>query len=300
MREQPFEVSSGEVRLVGTLCLPDDFPGSFAGALLLNGSGPLDRDSNMPKQRLDVANTFAHALAALGVASLRYDKRGVGESTGSYLNAGLVEETEDARVALAALRSDERCNGRVAVIGHSVGATIAIQLARSSPPPDAYVLLAGAAMSGAEVMEWQSHRIATTLPAPARWMASRIERRQARDRDQLLASTGDTMRLHREEMPARWFREYMAYDPASDLGAIAGPVLAITGGKDIQVDAGDVDRMRLLVTGPFVGETPDNLTHLLRSDEHRPGIRRYAAQLRRPVDPMLVERVATWTAATLR
>jgi len=98
MREQPFEVSSGEVRLVGTLCLPDDFPGPFAGALLLNGSGPLDRDSNMPKQRLDVANTLAHALAARGVASLRYDKRGVGESTGSYLSAGLSEETEDARV----------------------------------------------------------------------------------------------------------------------------------------------------------------------------------------------------------
>ena len=231
---------------------------------------------------------------------LRYDKRGVGESTGSFLAAGLFEETGDARVALAALRSDEGCNGRVAVIGHSVGATIAMRLARSTPPPEAYVLLAGAAISGAEVMEWQSHRIATTLPAPARWMASRIERRQANDRDRLLASTGDTILLDREEMPARWFREYMAYDPKSDLGAIAGPVLAITGSKDIQVDAGDVDRMRLLVTAPFVGETPDNLTHLLRSDEHRPGIRRYAAQLRGPVDPMLVERVATWTAATLR
>ena len=166
MREQPFEVGAGEVRLVGTLCIPDD-AGPFPGALLLNGSGPLDRDSNMPEQRLDVANTLAHALAALGVASLRYDKRGVGESTGSYLAAGLSEETEDARVALAVIRSDERCNGRVAVIGHSVGATVAMRLARKSPPPDAYVLLAGAAKSGAEVMEWQSHRIATTLPAPA-------------------------------------------------------------------------------------------------------------------------------------
>ena len=299
MREQPFEVGAGEVRLVGTLCIPDD-AGPFPGALLLNGSGPLDRDSNMPEQRLDVANTLAHALAALGVASLRYDKRGVGESTCSYLAAGLSEETEDARVAFAAIRSDERCNGRVAVIGHSVGATVAMRLARKSPPPDAYVLLAGAAKSGAEVMEWQSHRIATTLPAPARWMASRIERRQARDRGRLLASTSDTVRLHRVEMPARWFREYMTYDPAGDLGTIAGPVLAITGGKDIQVDAGDLDRIRRLVTGPFVGETPDNLTHLLRSDDHPPGIRRYSAQLERPVDPGLVERVATWTAATLR
>ena len=54
-----------------------------------------------------------------------------------------------------------------------------------------------------------------------------------------------------------------------------------------------------MVTGPFEGETPDDLTHVLRRDQHSPGLHRYAEQLRAPVDADLVERVATWTRAQL-
>ena len=57
------EVWSGDVRLEGTLSVPDD-PGLHPAALLLNGSGPLDRDSNMAGQRLDVAKALATSLAA--------------------------------------------------------------------------------------------------------------------------------------------------------------------------------------------------------------------------------------------
>ena len=99
-------------------------------ALLLNGSGPLDRDSNMPGQVLNVAPALASALAARGVASLRFDKRGVGESGGEYLTTGFDLETSDAADALVgAPRHAGDRPGRVTVIGHSVGATIAIRLA---------------------------------------------------------------------------------------------------------------------------------------------------------------------------
>ena len=61
----------------------------------------------------------------------------------------------------------------------------------------------------------------------------------------------------------------------------------------------DVAAIGRMVTGPFDGETPDDLTHVLRRDPHPPGLHRYAAQLNRPVDADLVERVATWTKAQL-
>ena len=122
-------------RLAGTLTLPSA-PGLVAGALLLSGSGPLDRDSNMPQQRLDVAAALAAALAAHGVASLRFDKRGVGASGGEYLSAGFQRETADAGAALAALRGSPSIDPeRVAIAGHSVGATIAIRLAAAAAHP---------------------------------------------------------------------------------------------------------------------------------------------------------------------
>ena len=119
------------------------------------------------------------------------------------------------------------------------------------------------------------------------------------DRALLLASTSATVRVRRQELPAQWFREYMAYDPTDDLSAITGPVLAITGLADLQVDSADVAAIGRRVTGPFTGETPDHLTHLLRLDHHPPALRRYAAQLQGPVAPTLVDRVASWTSAQL-
>jgi hypothetical protein len=89
----------------------------------------------------------------------------------------------------------------------------------------------------------------------------------------------------------------MAYDPAPDLPVIRCPILAITGRKDIQVDPDDVAHIGRLVSGPFTGETPAELTHLLRLHPGPLGIGTYRVQLRAPVDAGLLERVAEWTSA---
>jgi fermentation-respiration switch protein FrsA (DUF1100 family) len=96
------------------------------------------------------------------------------------------------------------------------------------------------------------------------------------------------------KQPARWFREIMGYDPTRDLTAVLCPVLAITGRDDIQVDPDDVARIGELVAGPFTGETPDGLTHLLRVHDGPPSLSSYGAQMKKPVDAALLERVAAW------
>jgi predicted acyl esterase len=93
--EQLEVVADDGVRPVGTLERPAG-SGAVPAALILNGSGPLDRDSNVKRQRLGVAPAIAAALAARGVASLRIDKRGVGESGGDHLTSGFDRETADA------------------------------------------------------------------------------------------------------------------------------------------------------------------------------------------------------------
>jgi uncharacterized protein len=122
-------------------------------------------------------------------------------------------------------------------------------------------------------------------------------REQERVRDMLLASQGDVLSIDDTELPARWMREFMAYDPSADAPAIRCPVLAVTGRKDIQVDAEDVERLGALVGGPFEGEVPVDLTHVLRRHGRRAGIDTYPAQIAKPMDPWLVDRVVSWVAA---
>jgi pimeloyl-ACP methyl ester carboxylesterase len=269
--------------------------------LLLNGSGPLDRDSNIPGQALNVANVLATALASHRVASLRFDKRGVGKSGGDYLTASFERETNDALAALDALRRSPRIDPEhVILVGHSVGATIAIRMGSRDRGLAGIVLLSASCLSGGEVMRQQSERIAESLRRRTGLLSGWLVRRQARVRRRLFSSTGEVVRIGWTRLPARWFCEFMAYDPAPDLAAIACPVLAITGAKDLQVDPGDVGRMGELVAAPFEGHTPADLTHFLRTDAGPPSIKTYPEQLRRPVDADLVEQVAAWTAACAR
>ena len=298
--DEPFEFAAADgTRLRGTLTFPAAGRPAPA-ALLLNGSGPLDRDSNMPGQQLDVANALAAALADHGVASLRFDKRGVGESEGDYLTMGFEEETADARAGLEAVRAQPGVDAeRVVVIGHSVGATIAMRLASADRRLAGIVLLAGPSRPGAEVMERQSERIAESFSGVSRLFSRPFLWNQRRTRRRLLASTGDVVRVGPQKMPARWFREFMAFDPSADLKRIECPVLAITGEKDLQVEPADVAEIGRLVGGPFTGSTPANLTHVLRTDDGPPSLAGYRAQLEKPIDATLVEQVVAWSAARL-
>jgi uncharacterized protein len=161
------------------------------------------------------------------------------------------------------------------------------------------VLLAGSNRPGAEVMERQSDRIAESFSGVSRLFSRPFLWNQRRTRRRLLASTGVVVRIGPQKMPARWFREFMAFDPSADLTRIECPVLAITGEKDLQVEPEDVAEIGRLVGGPFMGSTPANLTHVLRTDKGPPSLGGYRAQLERPIEATLVEQVAAWSAARL-
>jgi pimeloyl-ACP methyl ester carboxylesterase len=294
--EHGFEVPTDDgLVLEGTLLSPVGTRRRPA-ALILSGSGPIDRDSNLPGQVLGIASALARALAAQGVASARYDKRGVRASPGDYYSVGFEQETSDARAALAALRARPEVDpSQLVVIGHSLGATIAIRLAASEPIAGV-VLLAATAQRGYAVLEWQTQRIAESMTGMARLWRGRFLRSQAEVIARLPQTTEDSVTIGREKLPARWFRELAAYDPRSDLAKISCPVLAITGQKDLQVDAADVAVIGSLVAGPFTGSTPPNLTHILRNDAAPANIARMPRLVREPTDAQLTADVAGWVA----
>lgn len=307
-------------RFAGTLTLPEG-DGPFPAALLLPGSGPVDRDSDHRRLPLKVTRELAEALAAAGIATYRYDKRGVGASTGEFLATGFLEGMTDAAAALAALRSRPEIDpSRVAVAGHSEGALIAANLAATVEPPRepgsgsgdgpgarpvvaAVVLLSPSAKPGAETLRWQAERLAPSMPAAVRWLL-RLTRtdlvtKVLKNHEQIRRTTTDVARIGGVRINARWTREFLDHDPAADLGGIHAPVLAVTGEKDLQVDPADLARVAESVPGPVETHVIPDLDHILRRQPGPPSLRAYRREAREPVDAQVKAIVTGWLTERL-
>ena len=146
------EIAAGEVTLSATLTIPDDPPepalprGRGPAVVLLPSLLPRDRDGRLDRQRHrgwfaaaspgqpGILARLADALAARGVAALRYDKRGCGLSGGEWSSAGLFTLVDDARDALAVLRGLSAVDpGRIGLVGHGEGAWLALSVAAADP-----------------------------------------------------------------------------------------------------------------------------------------------------------------------
>jgi pimeloyl-ACP methyl ester carboxylesterase len=297
MRELPLHIA-GEDPLNGTLALPEG-GGPAPAVVIASGSGPLDRDSNHRRARFDIARQLAHALAAGGLASLRYDKRGVGESPGDWRLAGLYDNVDDlGRVRDALAAQPEVDPQRVLVAGHSEGAILAASLAGQGVPIAGVVLLSMNAVPGEELLRWQARRLAPTLPAAVRALLRlfrvNLEKKVAANHERIKATSTDVARIGGARLNARWHREFMAHDPREDLRRITVPVMALTGAKDLQVDPADLEVIAASVPGGATIHLVPDLSHTLRRQPGPPSLNAYKKELREPVDPHVLGAVVRW------
>lgn len=302
MTDREVQFESAGVRLAGTVVLPES-DGPHPAVLLMSGSGPLDRDENVPKLRIDAMRQLAAHLRAHGFASLRFDKRGTGKSEGSFWETGFDDNLADAVAALNRLQAVDTVDAsRMFAVGHSEGASHAIRLASGAGRVAGAVLLGATATLGEDSLLWQGARILPGLRGFKKWLIDRLGidllKSQRKALEKIKRSKGASMRIRLVRLNAKWFREFLAYDPAEDLSRITVPVLAITGSKDIQVNPQDLARMAKLVRDNFEAHQVPDLTHLLRADPGEPGLATYKQQVRRPVDARVLQIISDWLERT--
>lgn len=157
-------ITAGSVTLHGSLALPDVVDGPRPAVLLLPSFLPRDRDGRLDRRRHHgwflpptdepgLLGRLAEALAARGVASLRYDKRGCGRSEGEWARAGLFTLVDDARDALAVLRGRPEVDAtRVGLVGHGEGAALALSVAAADPAIGPLTLVASPARNLRDVL----------------------------------------------------------------------------------------------------------------------------------------------------
>jgi hypothetical protein len=276
--------------LVGTLTTPAGRAGPVPAAVTITGSSPQDRDGNSPSGGpYRIFRQVADTLARRGIAVLRLDDRGTGQSTGDLRSATTADRAEDIRAALSFLRAREGIDSRrLLLVGLSEGGVIAPMIADADTSLRGIVLLAAPASTGRHLLEYQGrYRIEQnpSIPPEKRDSVYRAEAARAETR---LA-----------EDP--WLRYFMTYDPlqaARRVRRVPVLILQVTTDRNVPpADAGKLESAfrsagnRDVTVRMFPG-----VNHIfLRDPDGNP--RRYDSLPSFEVVPEVLGAISNWAAA---
>ena len=212
--EVAFKNVADGATLVGTLSYPVGYKkGKTPVVLMVTGSGQENRDEEIFDHKPFLV--IADYLARHGVATLRYDDRGFGKSTGGDVeHATTLDFMRDAASGVDFLRTSKQF-GEVGILGHSEGGSIAFMLGAKGKV-DFVISMAGIGVKGDTALTAQANKI--------------------------FELTGQSMRFstHQYRMNAiikrsPWLNFFIDYDPSGDISKTLCPVMAINGSRDVQV-----------------------------------------------------------------
>jgi uncharacterized protein len=271
------EADSGGVRLAGTLWRPGG--DAVAGVLMHPGSGPSDRNNDVlfPPIR-------EHLLAA-GIAVCSFDKRGVGGSGGSWLDAGLTEQADDLLAGLAVFASETPRGLPLGLFGHSQGGWVVVEAAGRGAPVAFVITNSGPGVSPARQERYSLSRKLTADRQPEALEAYDSVIAVMRERPTFEAGLAqlDAAGVPYRELPGlefafenaevwRLFAEISDYEPATALARITAPLLAIFGAADeVTPPEESVDALRAAVRPELlqVEVFPDGDHRLLHGEPPR-------------------------------
>lgn len=271
--------------------------------LMLHGSGPLDRDANMRGQKLDIFNAMAAALDAAGISSYRYDKRGCGQSGGTYDKASFADLIKDACAAVDMLASMPEISS-IVLLGHSEGTMIAPVVAHLKPEVSGLILLCPTIRPVEETLMRQAEhfaRMVDQMPG-VRGVITRLIARmkggllkeQRNLIDRIKAAKNDACRSKWQPAPTELLRGLLAHDPMLWIEKVQVPTLAISGTKDIQCLPGDAQMIKDLAQAPVECHCLSDLTHILRAHSAPASFDRYADLMAKKLDPRVPQLSIDW------
>jgi pimeloyl-ACP methyl ester carboxylesterase len=281
-------------KIYGTVELPAGGDPSPV-VLIIAGSGPTDRNGN--SKILPGANNslkmLADGLAARGIASLRYDKRGIGQS----ITPGMKEDdlrftnyVDDAAGWIRQLRADKRFS-TITVAGHSEGSLIGMVAAHDAGA-DAYISLEGAGRNAIDIIQEQlAAQLLPEVVANARRLMDKVA--AGEKVDSVPPFLAALFRPSVQPYLTSWFK----YTPADEIVKLDVPVMIVQGTHDIQTSMEDSRRLASAMKSAKVLEI-EGMNHLLKSTpagraEQMPSY----SDPNLPVVPKLLDEMATFVKA---
>lgn len=244
--------------LSGTLTLPDA-PSPYPLVLIVAGSGPVNRDGNQPGMKADTYKQLASALAKEGIATLRYDKRGVGESIYfmDEINLRFDQYIEDAEAWMNKLHADKRFS-KVVVAGHSEGSLIGI-LACAKSPNEGFISIAGAARPIDDLLRIQ---LKAAVPDSG-YYALCCTYLDTLKQGQLLTYADPALAALFRPSIQPYMINWMKYNPSGEIKKLKVPVLILQGENDIQVEPENAKELARAVPKAVLKIIP-GMNHVLK------------------------------------
>lgn len=281
--ESPVTLQTATGMIYGTLALPAG-QGPFPAVLIIAGSGPTDRDGNNPLLG-GASNTYkllAAALAKRGVASVRYDKRGIGQSAPAapvQRNLRFDMYVDDAAGWLHQLKADRRFS-RSVVAGHSEGSLIGM-LAAQRGSADAFVSLEGAGRRGSVVLlEQLKKQLAPNVYAQTESVVNTLAGGKTAA---LPPAWPQGLRSLFDPVIQPYIISWFAYDPRTEIHKLHIPVTIVQGTADVQVSIIDAEDLKAGASNAKFVVVP-GMNHVLRYD---PDVSSMQAVIKGYQDPTL-------------
>lgn len=253
--EIAFRNEKAGITLAGTLTLPKT-GSNFPVVVLISGSGPQNRNEELFEHKPFLV--IADYLTKNGIAVLRYDDRGVAESTGNFATATTNDFAGDVSAAVEYLKKRKEVNPKkIGLIGHSEGGIIAPMVAAASKDIHFIVLLAGVGIKADQLMLLQkklieerygyeqakiqesqqvfagAYKIITNQSVDAKLLKDKVYNYfKTASKDKF---PEEQLQGLAQQLTSPWFIYFLRFDPAVYLSKVTCPVLALNGEKDLQV-----------------------------------------------------------------
>ena len=239
---QEVSFNNGDAVLKGTLFMPENASSQTPVLLMVTGSGLQNRDEEFFEHKPFAV--IADALARQGIATLRYDDRGFGESTGDLVNVTTEDFKNDALAGVELLRKQFK---HVGILGHSEGGTIGLMLAAEGKV-DFVISLAGMVVSGEKTLleqnRWTLQQSEYSQDVIDRYCTAleslfdelKVGRNPEPTVHDLPTELEKNLQLAQAQSSTPYMRHFLALDLSDRLGKITCPVLALNGTKDRQVN----------------------------------------------------------------
>lgn len=261
INERPVSLNTTTGVLNGKLVLPGQETG-YPVVLIISGSGPTDMDGNsaMMSGKNNSLKYLAEGLAGKGIASLRYDKRGIASSAPAgkdEYSMRFEDGIKDAQGWVDLLSRDKRFTN-IYVLGHSEGALVGMAASVDNPKVKGYISVAGAGRPAYEVVEEQM----SGQPEVIREMVRSINK--SLKEGKLVPDVPIGLQALFRSSVQPYMISWYQYDPGELIRKLKIPVLIVQGGKDIQVAVKDADMLKQASPAADY-HLIDNMNHLLKT-----------------------------------